>query len=162
MEEFKSKLVPIMRQGVAVIQTIFFKRLKDHLGNRYPESDASYVNMLTGAIVNDIFGTPNREEPFVTFARDNGQTIEGETRKVAFEMVDMMIPLTDALRIKVLCDQHEGIDSSSILLRANDLKILLIPREIPLPSRFITLVRELGKKYDILLPQAISNAETLH
>ncbi len=160
MEEFESRLVPILRQGVAVIQMVLFKRLKECLGDRHPEKEATFITMLTGAVVNDIFGTPNEGKPYLDFSEENGELIEETLKEVPLSLVDMMIPLTDALRVQVLCDHQEGIDSFSILTHANDLKILLVPREIPMPSRFITLVRELGNNHDILMPPEIRQLDS--
>jgi len=162
MEMFESRLLPILRQGVAIIQMVFFRRLRDYLALRYPDSEAAYINMLSGAVVNDIFGTPNTEEPYASFVKENSDLLQEEIKKVPFELVDMMVPLTDALRVQVICDQEEGIDSSPILIRANELKILLVPRGVPLPARFISLVRELGDRFDILLPPEIKQMSTLN
>ncbi len=156
MEAFESKLIPILRQGVAVIQMILFKRMRDHLARRCPGRDTVDINKLSGAIVNDLFGMANTEEPFASFVNENKECIEEEINTIPSEIADVMIPLTDALRITVLCDNQEGIDTSAILQRAKDRKLLLVPREVPLPGRFINLVRELGSKYDILLPLEIN------
>lgn len=155
MEQFESKLLPILRQGVAIVKMVFFKRLKEHLGKKNPDRAASFITSLSGAVVNDIFGTHPAEEPFTSFVEENSTLIRETVHNVPFELIDMMVPLTDALRVQVLCDRQEGIDSLSILLHANALKILLVPREIPLPAQFLTLVRELGKEYDLLLPPDI-------
>lgn len=156
METFESKLIPILRQGVAIIQMILFKRIRDHLARQYPGRDTGDINKLSGAIVNDLFGTPNTEEPFATFVNENKKCIDEEINRFHREFADMMIPLTDALRVNVLCDNQEGIDSSAILQRAHDRQLLLVSREVPLPGRFINLVRELGNKYDILLPPGMN------
>lgn len=156
MDTFESKLIPILRQGVAVIQMIFYKRMRDHLVQKYSEYTMEDINKLSGAIVNDVFGTPNTEEPFVTFARENKEYIEKEIKKIPDELADLMIPLTDALRVIVLCDKQEGIETSAVLQQAHDRKLLVVSREVPLPGRFINLVRELGSKYDILLPPGMS------
>ncbi|MEA1971055.1 MAG: hypothetical protein U9N37_05480 [Thermodesulfobacteriota bacterium] len=160
MEEFESKLLPILRQGVAIIKMVFFRRLKNHISEQNPDRETSSINTLTGAVVNDIFGTPNTAEPFTSFVRENKNLIQETLKKVPLELVDMMVPLTDALRIQVLCDRQEGIDSLSILVRANELKLLLVPREIPLPANFMRLVRELGNKHDLLLPLEIRKMDS--
>jgi len=162
MEKFESRLIPILRQGVGIVQAVFFKRLKEHLGTKYPENDAQFISKLAGAVVNDIFGTPNEEKPFLLFVQENRALIGKTLQEVPLAFVDMMVPLTDALRIQVLCDHQEGIDSFSILVHANNLKILLVPREIPLPASFITLVRELGKSHDLLIEIRDAENETLH
>ncbi|HPQ44786.1 MAG TPA: hypothetical protein PKZ42_11230 [Syntrophales bacterium] len=160
MEEFESRLVPILRQGVAVVQIVLFKRLKEYLSETYPNQKASFITMLTGAAVNDIFGTPNEEKPFLVFTRENKTMIEKTLQAIPLKLIDMMVPITDALRVQVLCDHQEGIDSFSILTHANKLKILLVPREIPMPSNFIGLVRELGNRHDILMPLEIRHLDS--
>jgi hypothetical protein len=35
-----------------------------------------------------------------------------------------------------------------------------VPREIPMPSHFITLVRELGNRHDILIPPEIRQLDS--
>jgi len=160
VDNFESRLVPVLRQGVAVVQMVFFKRLKEYLGEKYPGQEAMFINNLAGAVVNDIFGTPNEEKPFLLFAEENGAPIEKTLKDIPLKLVDMMVPLTDALRVQVLCDHQEGIDSFPILARANELKILLVPREIPMPSNFITLVRALGNKHDILMPPEIRQLDS--
>ncbi|MCD6485742.1 MAG: hypothetical protein J7K35_00215 [Syntrophobacterales bacterium] len=160
MEEFESKLLPILRQGVAIIKMVFFKRLKKHLIGQNPDREAAFINTLTGAVVNDIFSTSGTEEPFASFVRENRNLIHETLRNVPFDLVDMMAPLTDALRIQVLCDRQEGIDSLSILVHANELKILLVPKEIPLPASFMKLVRELGNRHDLLLSPEIKKRDS--
>jgi len=160
VDKFESRLVPILRQGVAVVMMVFFKRLKEYLGEKHPEREATFINNLTGAVVNDIFGTPNEEKPFLLFVEENGAPIEETLQDIALELFDMMVPLTDALRVQVLCDHQEGIDSYPILTHANELKILLVPREIPMPSSFIQLARALGNKHDILMPPEIRQLDS--
>jgi hypothetical protein len=160
VKTFESRLVPILRQGVTVVQMVLFKRLKGYLGEKHPEREATFITMLTGAVVNDIFGTPNEKKLFLSFVKENGALIEETLKDIPLELVDMMVPLTDALRVQVLCDHQEGIDSFHILTHANELKILLVPREIPMPSRFITLIRELGNKNAILMPPEIRQLDS--
>ena len=150
MEEFESKLIPIMREGVDVIKMIFFRKLKDSFSEKYPDRDSSYISMLSGAILNNLFGVVNTAEPFASFAEENRAYINKEMKNVATELEEMRIPLTDALRIQFLCDTQEGIDTSFILEHAKTLNILLADREIPLPNHFMTLVRNLGNKFNVL------------
>ncbi len=151
--EFESKLVPIMREGVDVIKMVFFKRLKTHLSQKHGDHEPSYVNKLSGAIITELFVTPNTEESFARFTEENKMRIEEEINNIATEFKELRIPLTDALRVQVICDHQEGIDSSSILTRAKELDILLVEREIPLPKHFLNLVRKLGSSFNLLVPQ---------
>jgi|GEM_PF-171446 len=146
----ESKLIPILREGVDLVKMILFRRLTRHLANAYPEQDASYVNRMAGAVINDLFGDSPMAEPFADFARDHAEAIDREVRRISVSMNDMLIPLTDALRIQFLCDYQEGIDSTPVLARANELGILLSDREVPLPARFISMVRKLGSSLQLV------------
>ncbi len=127
--------------------------MKGYLSYKYPERETSYINKLSGAIINDLFGTPNPAEPFTTFVKENKACIAEEMNHIATEFEGMRIPLTDALRVQFLCDDQEGIDSSRILARAQELHILLVDREVPLPRHFLDLARKLGSAFGFLVPQ---------
>ncbi len=152
--EVENKLIPTLREGVDIIKMIFFKKLKERLVARHPGSEVSYPGKLAGAIVNDLFGTPNMEVPFALFVEENRSIIEEEMQNIAVRFPDMRIPLTDALRIQFLCDHQEGVDSTAVLTRAKDLGILMVEREIPMPASFMNMVRRLGSALKILSPQA--------
>jgi len=149
--EFESKLIPILREGVAIIKVVFYKKLKDYLVKEYPDRDEIYINKLSGAIINELFGTPNIEEKFALFAEENKRHIDHELMNICIEFDDMLIPLTDALRVQFLCDHQDGIESAFIMSRAQELNILLVDREVPLPSNFMKMVRELGYEFNILV-----------
>lgn len=151
--EKDSQLIPILREGIDVIKLLLFRRLKIRLSQRHPELDARSLARLAGAVLNELFGNQNTEEPFVTFAAASRSLIDGELACLAVECADLRIPLTDALRVQFLCDAQEGVDSSHVLVRANELRILIPDREAPLPARFVSLVRRLGKASDLLTPQ---------
>jgi hypothetical protein len=146
----ESRLVPIMRGGVDVIKMIFFRKLKDHLSVTYKEKDANYISMLSGAVLNDLFGTPNEQEPFASFGVENKKEIQETLEGVSENFEEMRIPLTDALRIQFLCDSQEGHDSTETLSRAAELGILLKERDVPLPKNFLELVRRLGSAFGLI------------
>jgi len=155
---YESKLIPIMREGVDVIKMILFRKMKGSFSAKYSNRDAQYVNKLAGAVINELFGTPNTEEPFATFQEKNQSAIKQEVRNMPAEFPEMRIPLTDALRVQFLCDHQEGIDSSFILTQADELGILIIDREVPLPAHFMNLVRKLGSSFDLLVqPRELSS-----
>lgn len=151
--ELESKLVPIMREGVDVVKMVFFKNLNTHLSQKYSDHEPSYVGKLSGAIINELFATPNTEKSFARFEEENKTRIKEEINNIATEFKELRIPLTDALRVQVICDHQEGIDSSLILTRAKELDILLVEREIPLPKHFLNLIRKLGSSFNLLVPQ---------
>jgi hypothetical protein len=110
--------------------------------------------MLAGAITNEVFGTRNPEEKFARFRDANWADIEQELLSLKNEMPKLCEHITDALRIQTLCDHQGGLDSSPTLIQARDLGILLEDREVPLPSSFMTLTRELGEQYKVIVPPA--------
>lgn len=148
--EYENRLIPVLREGVDVIKMIFYKKLKIQLCKKYPHRSVDYINRLAGAIINALFGTPNQAEPFATFVADNKFFIKLELKNIAKDLPEMRLPLTDALRVQFLCDHQEGIDSSQILTLANQLGILALEREAPLPAKFMALVRKLGGSLDLL------------
>lgn len=151
--QYESKLIPSLREGVDVVKMILFKKLKMHLPQKYPHKEVNYINWLSGGIINELFGTPNPAEPFVTFVAENKFFIKLEIKNITSDFPEMRIPLTDALRVQFLCDHQEGIDSSHILTQAKQLGILITDRDAPLPAKFMGLVRKLGSSFDLLQPQ---------
>ena len=149
--EFESKLVPIMREGVVIIKMELFRQLKARLSTKYNSREPSYIGKLSGAVINELFATPNDEKSFARFAKQNRTQIKEEIKNIAIELKELRIPLTDALRIHVICDYQKGIDSSSILVRAQELGILISEREMPLPKNFLNMVRKLGKSISLLV-----------
>ena len=151
--EIESKLVPAMREGVELVKLILFKQLKPHYTNKYPGREASFAGMLSGAVINDLFGTPNNQEYFAAFYAENKALINTELKNISTECEDLRIPLTDALRMQFLCDSREGIDSEFILKQARQFDILILDRDVPLPKTFLNLVRQLGMSFGILPPK---------
>lgn len=151
--ENKSQLTPVLREGLSVVQMIVFKELRAGLAEKHPGHTPTELSMLAGAIVGELFGSPNPEEKFVHFRKNNWGIIEQELLSLHTDTPGLCAPLTDALRIQVLCDSQEGNgDSSALLARANELGILIQDRDIPLPSSFMTLVRNLGKEHNLIAP----------
>jgi hypothetical protein len=143
-----------MREGVELVKLIVFKKLKPGYESKYPDKDTSFAGMLTGAVINDLFGTPNSQERFAAFYAENKNLIQAELKNIPSECEDLRIPLTDALRMQFLCDSQEGIDSEFILKQARQLDILIVERDVPLPKTFLNLVRQLGAAFGILQPPA--------
>jgi len=147
-----SQLILSLREGVSIVQMVLFKEVRASLMSKRPNLDKSQLAMLAGSITNEVFGTQNPEEKFVRFCKENWGDIEQELLNIKEELAALCTLLTDALRIQTLCDHQEGGDSSATLLRAKELDFLLEEREIPLPSSFMTSVRELGKLHNLLVP----------
>lgn len=156
----QSQLISVLREGVSVVQMILYKQVRAGLASKHPEKDAPFLAMLAGAVVNDVFGTANPQEKFVTFRGLNRGLIEQELLSLKDEQTHILPALTDALRILSLCDNQEGVDSTVILARAKELGILLVDRTVPMPSTFMTLVRGLGEEHNLIIaPVEITPAE---
>jgi len=151
-ENKDSRLIPILREGVAVVQMVFFKNLKPVIARKYPELDSSEQIMLTGAITNEIFGSHNKDAKFLQFHAKHRGAIEQELLAIKDELSQLIDPLADALRIQVLCDKQEEIDSSNILQLADSINLLPPDREVPMPSAFMETVRTLGALYKLIVP----------
>ncbi|MCG6905145.1 MAG: hypothetical protein LJE63_00870 [Desulfobacteraceae bacterium] len=143
-------LVPVLREGVAVVKMILFKELKPYLGEKYPQRGAEFAGRLSGAVINELFGTPNPDPTFAAFAQAHRVIIHDELGLLAVRHPNLRIALTDALRIQFLCDHQENIDSSAVLSRADELGILVVEREVPLPATFMNMVRTLGNRLNLL------------
>lgn len=149
-EKLDNRVIPAMREGVALVQMVLFRELKDTLGVKYADWSQDEYRHLIGCIVNDIFGTPAQDPDSVQFARQHIQTVEGELRALAGNVPEILPYLTDALRMQTLCDREEGINTLPTLLRARALGVLQEDRSIPLPSTFMIFVRQLGARYGLL------------
>lgn len=156
----QSQLIPVLREGLSVVQMVVFKELRAGLAARHPDGEASFVSMLAGAVTNELFGTPNQEARFVQFRRENRGIIEQELLDLPTQAPHLRAPITDALRVAALCDSQEGLgDDTSALNRADALGILIRDRDIPLPSTFMTMVRELGSRHHLITPPVQSDGD---
>ncbi len=147
-----NRLIPHMREGIEVVKMIMFKKLRGQLELSHPDSDGIFLSRLTGAVVNEIFGTPNDQEPFATFILENRGLISAELKVMARTLPEMRIPLTDALRMQAICDLQEGDDSSPLLEQAREFDLLISDRDLPLPHTFMEMVRRLGAAFGLILP----------
>lgn len=150
-KEIPTRLISVLREGISVIQMVLFKELRTLFAKKYPDLDVTSRAMLTGAIINKLFGTDNPQEKFQKFNTDNKGTIEQELLGLAEQFPKLRNNLSDGLRIQVLCDNIEGEHSEHILQQAEELKILIKDRELPLPSTFMTLVRRLGEQHGLTI-----------
>lgn len=150
--EKNSQLLNALREGIGVIQMVLFKELRAKLDDKNPECDKVHLSMLAGSITNEIFGTQNREEKFARFRTENLGSIEQELLSLRENHPAICQHVTDALRIQTLCDHQDGVDSASTLVRAKENGFLLEDRDIPLPSSFMTTVRELGQQHNLIIP----------
>ena len=153
----QSRLIPILREGVAVIKLILFKELKTRLAQKHPDLSDKDTNLLSGAVINTLFGTPNKDPQFKAFLKAGQAVIDQELSALPIEFPHLQVPITDALRIQFLCDSLEGINNETGLLQAKEKGILLVNREVPLPKTFISLAKTLGVSYRILSPMSLES-----
>lgn len=152
----EKQLVPVLREGIGVIKMIFFQKLKPYLSENHPDLEQGDVGRLAGAIINEVFGTPNRDPSFVAFADRNRAIIDEEVDNLSEAFEELRIPLTDALRMQFLCDVHEGGGDDAVLARAKERNILIADRDVPLPKFFMNTVRRLGVACNILSPESLA------
>ena len=143
--QYEMKLLPSLREGIHLIKMILYKELRHHFLGKYASREENFAPRLAGAIINELFGTPNQEEPFLTFSREHRDVIQEELSIMAASHPQCKIPLTDALRVQFICDSQEGLENSLALSQAKELGLLIQEREFPLPNQFMTLVRSLGE-----------------
>jgi hypothetical protein len=149
-----SQLLTALREAVGVVQMVLFKEIRSRLAKKKPDTMATHLSFLAGAITNEVFGTQNPESKFVRFLTENRGEIEQEMLALKDELPELCADVTDALRIQTLCDHQEGNDSSQILVRAKEFGFLMDDRDIPLPSSFMVLARALGERHNLIIPPA--------
>lgn len=149
--EQQSRLIGVLREGVSLVQMVFYKEVKDLLVKHYPEKDIKTLLMLAGAMTNELFGTPNPNPKFVAFRQEHRTLIEDELGSLTANLPQLCPYVTDALRVQTLCDNQEGTEDPGVLQTAESLGILVTDRNVPLPSAFMTLVRGLGEQYQLII-----------
>jgi hypothetical protein len=155
-----NKVIPVMREAVTTVQLILFKVLRQSIHDRYVDQAEPHHTRLAGAVMNNLFGTQPVNEAVVAFAAANRELVERELRQLSGRCVSLIPVLTDALRMKTICDNQEGIHSIPSLLMAKALGILQEDRPLPLPSTFMLQVRTLAADHGLIEPmQAASSAE---
>ncbi len=147
-----SKLIPVMREAVITVQMILFKVLKASVHDRYVDQVEPYHTHLAGAVINNLFGTQPLDAAVAVFAASNRHLVEQELRELSSCCGYLLPVLTDALRMKTICDNQEGIHSIPSLLMAKALGLLLEERPLPLPSTFMIGVRHLAAEHGLVEP----------
>jgi hypothetical protein len=103
------------------------------------------------------------DDAVTAFAAENRELVERELRELALRFGDLTPVLTDALRMKTICDNQEGIHSIPSLLMARALGLLQEDRPLPLPSTFMLQVRKLAAEHGLIgsMPVDSSHAASL-
>jgi hypothetical protein len=159
MNHDQSRLIEALREAVAVVQMVFFKQAKALLTRKLSRRDERYLLGLAGAITNEVFGSDNPDPVVVAFREKNRGAIEQEMLALRDDLGELCGEITDALRIQTLCDHQLGIDSSPILVQAKEYGYLVEERDVPLPSSFMTLARQLGARHKLISPPIPAPAE---
>lgn len=152
MNNDQSRLIEALREAVAVVQMVFFKETKALLTSKHPRQEERYLRSLSAAITNEVFGDNNPEPAVVAFREHNRGAIEQELLSLRDDLAELCGEITDALRIQTLCDHQLGIDSTPLLVRAKEYGYLVEERDVPLPSSFMTQVRQLGARHKLISP----------
>ncbi len=151
-QRIDSRVIPVMREAVFMVQMILFRTLKEDLASRHPDRPGMDHTRLAGAVVNNLFGTHPSDPEVADFARHNRELVEEELRGLAGRCSHLAPHLTDALRMQTICDNQEGVHSIPSLLMARALGILQEDRPLPLPSTFMTAVRQLAADHGLVEP----------
>ena len=152
-----NKVVPVMREAVTTVQVILFKVLKQSMHDRYVDQVEPHHTHLAGAVMNNLFGTQPLNDAVVAFAAANRELVERELRELSGRCAPLIPVLTDALRMKTICDNQEGIHSIPSLLMAKALGVLQEERPLPLPSTFMIQVRALAADHGLIEPMQASS-----
>ena len=59
------EFIPSLREGVDIIRMVFFQKMRDLFAEKYPDREKSFYGMAGGAVMNELFATPNPEPKFV-------------------------------------------------------------------------------------------------
>lgn len=151
-DKVDNRVLPVMREAVAAVQLVLFRVLKKDFAARYGEWPPAAVRRLAGCVVSDLFASPPADREAARFAEEQRDQVEEELRGLAARVPDLLPLLTDALRMQVMCDHEQGLNSLSTLLRARALGILQEDRPLPLPSIFMLAVRRQGVQHGLLQP----------
>ncbi len=150
--EIDREFIPSLREGVDVIRMVFFKKMRDFLITKYPGQEKRVYGIIAGAVINQLFGTPNPDAQIQQFVQENDAVISAELQELSMNFADFRIPLTDALRIHYLCNFKEELDdaAATVLAKAKELGVLIEERDVPLPKGFMELVYRIGKAHGLL------------
>ena len=145
-----NKVIPVMREAVTTVQMVLFKVLRQNVHDRYVDQVETFHTQLAGAVINNLFGTQPTDSGISDFASTNRELVERELHELKTTVGELVPIITDALRMKTICDNQAGDPSIGSLLMAKALGILQEERELPLPSTFMLQVRTLGSMHGLV------------
>ncbi len=141
---FDNRLLPVMMEAVDTVRMVLFKAYRDNLRLRHPDRPGDWHRRLAGAVLGNLFGLVPEDQEQTAFIAANRELAERELRGLGAHIAPLLPLLTDALRMKAICDNQRGVHSLPSLLMARELGLLLEERDLPLPSVFMTSVRKLA------------------
>jgi hypothetical protein len=144
-QQLDNKVLPVMQEAILTVRMILHRHLVDELATRQTQLTSEERVLLSGAVINNLFGTRPENDAVVHFAKGNRALVEEELRGLASHCPAKLLPvLTDSLRMQTICDEQIGIRSVSSLLMAKALGLLQEERPLPMPSTFMLAVRNLA------------------
>ncbi len=142
--QIPGKLIPALREAVELVKLILFKRISSQLSKDFADKTPAFSKRLTGALINKIFAMDNPDAVFQEFCQNNELIIAARIAKLPAQYSELLIPLSDALRIQFMCDCQDGTEDANFLERAKDLGLLLLERDMPMPGSFLNMVGKLA------------------
>ena len=157
--EATNRVTVVMREAVAMVEMVLFKLLRQGIQDRYADKPDPFATHLAGAVINNLFGERPVDRAVARFAAEHRELVERELRGLGGHYPELRPVLTDALRMKTICDNQEGIHSIPSLLMARALNILEEGRDLPLPSTFMLQVRTLAAAHGLIEPMSAATPE---
>ncbi len=157
-----AKIIPVMREAITTVQMVLFQQLKKSIAQRYPDFSAEDTIKLSGAVVNNLYGTDAIDPQINLFSRQHRELVTKELRNLGSQVVNLIPHITDSLRMQTLCDNQEGIHSIPSLLLAKELNLLDEKRDLPLPSTFMLSVRKIGEASGLVKGMHNSSSPTTY
>lgn len=154
-----NKLLPVMMEAVVMVQMLLFKQFREDVRLRYPHRPEPFAAHLAGAAINNLFGTQPVDPAVSAFASSHRDLVEAEMRGLAGRFPSLLPLLTDALRMKTICDNQQGVHSIPSLLMAKALGLLIEERDLPMPSTFMLQVRYAAAEHGLIAPMAAPGGE---
>ncbi len=159
-----SGFLPALREGVVLLQMVFYMRFRDWLTAQEPELTQEEIKLISGAMVNRLFGEKKVSNSLNRFMKKNLQTIDEKLSLVPDELQELRIPITDALRMHFFLNRFQGTGDQEMeilaLKNAKKWGILIEERQVPWPKGFMEMTYRIGKAYGLIKEQQIKEQPT--
>lgn len=151
-QQEKEKLVPALREGVEIVKLILYKKISTQYAEKYRDRGADFGKKLAGAVINRLFAIENPDQKFQDFIKQNNEAIIDEIKNFPNDYKELTIPVSDALRVQFMCDCQDGSEDVDFLKKAQELGVLMVERNMPMPGSFLNLIAKIGVSEGILAP----------